>query len=77
VAAVLAGARIGAFIMVIASLFDSVETNRARFMVEPLINLMAKSAGISHRSVQRIWAADGLKPHRVRLFKLSNDPQLA
>ena len=38
---------------------------------------MAKAAGISHRSVQRIWAAHGLKPHRVRLFKPSNDPQFA
>jgi transposase len=38
---------------------------------------MAKVAGISHRSVQRIWAAHGLKPHRVRTFKLSNDPKFA
>jgi transposase len=38
---------------------------------------MAKASGISHRSVQRIWAAHGLQPHRVRLFKLSNDPQFA
>src|ERR1700674_1046431 len=30
---------------------------------------MAKAAGVSHRSVQRIWAAHGLKPHRVRTFK--------
>src|SRR5438270_9447622 len=36
---------------------------------------MAKAAGISLRSVQRIWAAHGLKPHRVRTFKLSNDPK--
>ncbi len=36
---------------------------------------MAKVAGVSHRSVQRIWAAHGLKPHRVRIFKLSNDPE--
>src|SRR3954451_585240 len=27
---------------------------------------MAKAAGVSHRSVQRIWAAHGFKPHRVR-----------
>ena len=27
---------------------------------------MAKAAGLSLRSVQRIWAAHGLKPHRVR-----------
>ena len=38
---------------------------------------MAKAAGVSHRSVQRIWAAHGLKPHRVRTFKLSNDPRFA
>src|SRR5438309_531378 len=38
---------------------------------------MAKAAGVSHRSVQRIRAAHGLKPHRVRTFKLSNDPQFA
>src|SRR6516225_3028540 len=36
---------------------------------------MAKAAGISHRSVQRIWAAHGLKPHQVKTFKLSNDPK--
>jgi len=38
---------------------------------------MAKAAGVSHRSVQRIWAAHGLKPHRVRSFKLSTDPKFA
>src|SRR5215203_4187333 len=38
---------------------------------------MAKAAGISHRSVQRIWAAHGPKPHRIRTFKLSKDPQFA
>jgi transposase len=38
---------------------------------------MAKAAGISLRSVQRIWAAHGLKPHRVKTFKLSRDPKFA
>jgi transposase len=38
---------------------------------------MAKATGISLRSVQRIWAAHGLQPHRVRTFKLSNDAQFA
>src|SRR3712207_6486924 len=38
---------------------------------------MARAAGVSHRSVQRIWAAHGLKPHRIRTFKLSKDPQFA
>ena len=38
---------------------------------------MAKAVGVSHRSVQRVWAGAGLKPHLVRTFKLSNDPQFA
>src|SRR5713101_4069275 len=38
---------------------------------------MAKTAGISVSSVQRIWRAHGLQPHRVKQFKLSNDPQFA
>jgi transposase len=36
---------------------------------------MAKLAQISVSSVQRIWRAHGLQPHRVRQFKLSRDPQ--
>jgi transposase len=35
---------------------------------------MAKHAGISKASVQRLWARNDLKPHLTRLFKLSNDP---
>jgi transposase len=38
---------------------------------------MAGAAGISVSSVQRIWRAHGLQPHRVRQFKLSTDPQFA
>jgi len=37
--------------------------------------LMAKAVGISISSVQRIWQAHGLHPHRVRRFKLSKDPE--
>jgi len=39
------------------------------------VRSMAKAVGISHTSVQRIWAEAGLKPHRVRRFKISTDPQ--
>jgi transposase len=38
---------------------------------------MAKLAGVSVSSVQRIWRSHGLQPHRVRQFKLSKDPQFA
>ena len=37
--------------------------------------MMAGKTGISVSSVQRIWRAHGLQPHRVRQFKLSNDPR--
>jgi transposase len=38
---------------------------------------MAKASGISLRSVQRIWQAYKLQPHRIRTFKRSNDPEFA
>jgi len=34
---------------------------------------MAKAVGVSAATVGRIWAANGLKPHRIKSFKLSND----
>src|SRR6266498_3226615 len=34
---------------------------------------MAAATGISSATVQRIWSARGLQPHRVDTFKLSND----
>jgi len=39
--------------------------------------VMAKVAGVSLTSVQRIWRAHGLAPRRIRTFKLSNDPNSA
>jgi transposase len=38
---------------------------------------MAKAMGVSKASVSRIWRANGLKPHRVESFKVSNDPEFA
>jgi transposase len=38
---------------------------------------MAETAGVSPASVARIWKLHGLKPHRVKTFKLSNDPLFA
>lgn len=36
---------------------------------------MSRHAGISPSSVQRIWSRNDLKPHRLKTFKLSNDPE--
>lgn len=38
---------------------------------------MAQAASISEASVRRIWHAHGLKPHLIKTFKVSNDPQFA
>jgi transposase len=43
--------------------------NRSRWSVRS----MAKSAGVSKATVQRIWSANDIKPHVIRTFKLSND----
>jgi len=36
---------------------------------------MAKASGMSRTSINRIWKAFGLQPHRSETFKLSTDPQ--
>jgi len=38
---------------------------------------MAREMGVSKASVSRIWRANGLKPHRIESFKVSNDPLFA
>ena len=35
---------------------------------------MAQHCGVSKASVQRVWHANGFKPHLIKTFKLSNDP---
>ena len=37
---------------------------------------MAKASGLSRSTVNRIWRAFGLQPHRTESFKLSKDPLL-
>jgi transposase len=37
---------------------------------------MAKASGVSRSTVNRIWRAFGLQPHRTDTFKLSKDPLL-
>ncbi|HEY5213141.1 MAG TPA: IS630 family transposase, partial [Acidobacteriaceae bacterium] len=36
---------------------------------------MAAQMGVSDTTVLRVWRQHGLKPHRVRSFKVSRDPQ--
>jgi len=39
------------------------------------VRTMARAQGVSPATVQRIWDAHGLEPHRTRTFKLSRDKQ--
>lgn len=41
------------------------------------LRAMAKVSGVAASTVQTIWKAHGLAPHRFRQFKLSNDPAFA
>ena len=41
------------------------------------VRALASHLGINREMVRRVWNAAGLKPHLVRTFKLSNDPQFA
>ncbi len=36
---------------------------------------MAKAQGVSKATVNRVWMAHGLRPHRAKTFKLSRDPR--
>jgi transposase len=38
---------------------------------------MAAAMGLAVSTVQKLWHAHGLAPHRLRVFKLSRDPQFA
>ena len=35
----------------------------------------AEAVGISAASVRRIWHAHALKPHLIKTFRISNDPE--
>ena len=41
------------------------------------VRLMAKYACVTTWQVRQIWAASDLKPHRLKTFKISNDPHFA
>jgi transposase len=38
---------------------------------------MAAAVGVSRSTVERVWRDNGLKPHRTKTFKVSNDPHFA
>jgi len=41
------------------------------------LRLMAKYAGVTVHQVREVWVAANLKPHRLKSFKISDDPNFA
>ena len=41
------------------------------------VRTMAKAIGASKATVQRVWRDNGLKPHLIKTFKISNDKKFA
>jgi transposase len=41
------------------------------------VRRMAAAVNVSRSTVQRVWRDNGLKPHLIKTFKVSNDPRFA
>ena len=59
----------------IRAVVDATLQERPKGATHWSVRTMAEAQRISPAAVQRIWHAHGLKPHLVRTFKLSRDPQ--
>ena len=59
----------------IEEILDLTQNYRPQGQTHWSCRTMAEAVGVSKDTVQRVWSAPGLKPHRVETFKLSNDPR--
>ena len=57
----------------IAAIVDATLQSKPEGMTHLSCRAMAKSQGVSKSTVNNIWLAHNLKPHRVETFKLSRD----
>jgi putative transposase len=58
----------------IAQLINQTLKSRPKDATHWTTRLIAEETGISKSTVQRIWSAFGLQPHRHKSFKFSTDP---
>jgi putative transposase len=58
----------------IAALITKTLRSTPRGQTQWSCRTMSESVGLSKSTVQRVWTAFGVQPHRQRQFKLSNDP---
>jgi len=59
----------------IAAVVEATLQTKPEGMTHWSCRTMAKSQGVSKSTVNYIWQAHNLKPHRVKTFKLSRDPK--
>ena len=59
----------------VAGIVEATLHSRPRAATHWSCRSMAQAQGVSPATVQRIWDAHGLQPHRVKTFKLSRDRQ--
>lgn len=59
----------------IAAVVEATLQTKPEGMTHWSCRMMAKSQGLSKSTVNYIWQAHNLKPHRVETFKLSRDPK--
>jgi hypothetical protein len=59
----------------IETIIDLTQNYRPQGQTHWSCRTMAQAVGVSKDTVQRVWSARGLKPHRIETFKLSNDPR--
>jgi transposase len=60
-----------------AALIDKTLHSTPRNATHWSVRMMAREAGLSPATVQRIWSKHHLQPHRVESFKFSTDPEFA
>jgi transposase len=59
----------------IATIVDATLQTKPEGMTHWSCRTMAKSQSVSKSTINNIWQAHNLKPHRVETFKLSRDPK--
>jgi len=58
---------------IVARIIEWTTQKKPRHATHWSCRTLAKELGTSHAMVNRVWRANGLKPHLCRTFKLSND----
>ena len=59
----------------VKAVIDTTLQTKPKGMTHWSCRLMAKQQGLSKSTVSNLWRSHNIKPHRVKRFKLSRDPQ--